>query len=770
MKTLARLAMVSIASIATYSPTWAQTQAPSAAPAALDEIVVTAEKREESINDVPMAVSAFSGSQLVALGIKNVQDLTEVVPGLTFAQTNFSTPVYTLRGVGFYETSLSAYPDVTVYVDEAALPFPILTTHVGFDLDRVEVLRGPQGILFGQNSTGGAINYVAAKPTSTFQAGTYVSYGEFNAFDLQGYVSGPINDTLSARLAVDLQQGGAYQYSYTRNYDNTLGNRNVLAGRFMVDWKPLEQLKVEFTANASSDNSQQLAPQLSALAIQFPALPPAGLTTYPVAPANDRAADWSPDINPPHVDQNQQNAALRIDYGLSNDLHVTALTAYAHFTRYDTIEGDATSLNATDVAPAQGNIQSISQELRLANSNTSPLRWLVGGNYENDRVNEFYRYLIGDTSGTAQVFGLLDNNVSSSNQMTNYAAFANTEWDFAQNFTLRAGARYTKADRSYNGCSSDSGDDDGKYAALFAGVSGALRGVPPPVIPPHTCVTLDAVSFLPGPVIGTLNQDNVSWRGGLDWKPLPDTLLYGFVAKGYKAGSFPTLSAATSAQYRPVTQESLLDYELGVKSTLIDRVLTMNGGIFYYDYTNKQLLSKFIDPIFGVLGGLVNVPKSNVKGVEWSADLRPFTGAGLNVSATYLDAKVTDFNGINNAGQKADFAGAAIPYTPKWQISTDATYQWPIGNLTALLGANTIFHTLTNAAVGSDPAFKIDSYWVLNLRASLATAEDRWRFSVYGNNVANRYYWTNVVQGFDTVFRYAGIPGTYGVSAEYRFK
>jgi outer membrane receptor protein involved in Fe transport len=217
MKTRAHLAIVFFAAIATSSPTWAQTQAPSAEPAALDEIVVTAEKREESINNVPMAVSAFSGSQLVALGIKNVQDLTEVVPGLTFAQTNFSTPVYTLRGVGFYETSLSAYPDVTVYVDEAALPFPILTTHVGFDLDRVEVLRGPQGILFGQNSTGGAINYVAAKPTSTFQAGTYVSYGEFNAFDLQGYVSGPINDTLSARLAVDLQQGGAYQYSYTRN-------------------------------------------------------------------------------------------------------------------------------------------------------------------------------------------------------------------------------------------------------------------------------------------------------------------------------------------------------------------------------------------------------------------------------------------------------------------------------------------------------------------------------------------------------------------------
>src|SRR6266404_2517776 len=217
----------SASSAAADSPAAAATNVASESPAdegsaqsqqgGLAEIVVTAEKRSESINKVGLAISALSGDSLRDLNIHSVQDLTQVVPGLTYAASLLDTPVYSLRGVGFYETTLAAYPDVSVYVDQVPLAFPVLTGNVGLDLERVEVLKGPQGILFGQNSTGGAINYIAAKPTDTQQAGIDVGYSRFATSTVDGFLSGPLTDTLAARLSFMSDQSGPWQHTYFRN-------------------------------------------------------------------------------------------------------------------------------------------------------------------------------------------------------------------------------------------------------------------------------------------------------------------------------------------------------------------------------------------------------------------------------------------------------------------------------------------------------------------------------------------------------------------------
>jgi outer membrane receptor protein involved in Fe transport len=167
------------------------------------EIVVTAQKRVQNINDVGLSVAAISGDAFKARQINSLADIAQAVPGLSFTQSGSNTPVYTLRGVGFYETTLGAYPDVSTYLDEAPLPFPVLTSLTAFDLERVEVLKGPQGTLFGNNATGGAINYIAAKPTSTFQAGGSIGYGRFNAISAEGYVFG----RMAARLHLRRQDG-----------------------------------------------------------------------------------------------------------------------------------------------------------------------------------------------------------------------------------------------------------------------------------------------------------------------------------------------------------------------------------------------------------------------------------------------------------------------------------------------------------------------------------------------------------------------------------
>ena len=159
----------------------------------IQEVVVTAQKRAQNINNVGMSITAISGSALVQQGVSSTADLAKVVPGLTFEPSPFNTPVYTLRGVGYYDSAVSASPTVAVYTDEVPLPFSAMTKAAGLDLERVEVLKGPQGTLYGENTTGGAINYIAAKPTKTYEAGFDAGYGRFNTADVQGYLSGPVD-------------------------------------------------------------------------------------------------------------------------------------------------------------------------------------------------------------------------------------------------------------------------------------------------------------------------------------------------------------------------------------------------------------------------------------------------------------------------------------------------------------------------------------------------------------------------------------------------
>ena len=187
--------------------------------AALDEIVVTAQKRSERLLDVPLSVTAASGEQLAKQGVTQTAQLTKLVPGFTYQESNYGTPIFTIRGVGFQDGSFGAGPTVTTYIDQVPLPYPLLTRGAALDLERVEVLKGPQGTLFGQNSTGGAINYIAAKPTSDLSAGMTVGYGRFNDVSAEGFVSGPITSTLRARVAVRGEFADGWQRSLTRPGD-----------------------------------------------------------------------------------------------------------------------------------------------------------------------------------------------------------------------------------------------------------------------------------------------------------------------------------------------------------------------------------------------------------------------------------------------------------------------------------------------------------------------------------------------------------------------
>ena len=377
------------------APAQAQVTAPAEADASTTDgadIVVTANKRSENLSKVGMSVTAISGEALQERKITSLQDLASVVPGLQFASSTSNTPIFTLRGIGFNENSLGVYPAVSVYLDQAPLPFPVLASHTAFDLERVEVLKGPQGTLFGQNSTGGAINYIAAKPTSSFEAGGDISYGRFNQVAGNLYLSGPLSDTLQARVAATGLRQDAWQRSVTRPGD-TNGKQEYYAGRFLLDWAPTDTIKLALNVNGWVDKSDPQAQQLIAKhPLDVAAIKP-GFLAAPFVTGNARLADWTAKILDPATgtiadfspfsDRKFYQLALRGDVDLTADLTLTSLTTYDHFTQKQSTDGDGLALNNFDLPHTDGQLKSFNQELRLANAQSNSFRWILGANYEH---------------------------------------------------------------------------------------------------------------------------------------------------------------------------------------------------------------------------------------------------------------------------------------------------------------------------------------------------------------------------------------------------
>jgi outer membrane receptor protein involved in Fe transport len=747
------------------------------------DIIVTAQKRAQSINDVGLTITALGADALNKQGIKTLDDLSRSVPGLSFATTDYGTPVFTLRGVGFYDFSLAGYPTTSVYVDEVALPFPVMTTHANLDLERVEVLKGPQGTLFGQNSTGGAINYVAAKPTKSLAAGLDMSIGRFGAGEASGYVSGPITETLGVRLAGQYGYGNGWQRSFTR--DDTLGKKNYLNGRLLVDWKPTPDLKIELNLNAWRDRSDPQAPQYIGT---FPQTPSDGsavnpvLRTYPFAPDNARAADWGPDHRP-SADKRQYQAALRGDLNLTDNIVLTSISSYVDYHTRQTLDMDGTTVQDFDQYNS-GRIKSFTQELRVAGGEGTSFRWVLGGNYEHSKTFERDEYLFNEST-VAVVYGLGSSGATAAQKMTNYAIFANGEYNVTPKITIKLGGRYTEAKRHADICTLDIGN--GNANAFFTFLRGLYHpGETLPPIQPNQCLALDN-NFLPNLYSDTLKQHNFSWRAGLDYKASRDLLFYANISKGYKAGSYTILAATSFTSYIPVVQESLLDYEAGFKAKFLDRRLGLNGAVFYYDYRNKQLLTKIIDPLVGIIPALANIPKSRVKGAELELTAAPIDGLHLSGGLTYLDATITKYAGVNSGGIAANFAGTDIPFTSKWQYVLSGDYDVPVsGGIQPFIGATLTGRSqsvsIVGGAAGAMPqpgyrqkgvladTYNLPGYALLDLRAGVHAADDSWRLMVWGKNVTNKYYYQNVIPSYDVVVRYAGQPATYGVSFAYKFQ
>lgn len=424
-----------------------------------NEIIVTAQKREQSINDVGLTIQAATADTLKQRGIESVADLGKLVPGFTYTESVWVTPVYTLRGIGLYDATFGAVPAVAIYNDQIPRNYAIMSDAIDLDLERIEVLKGPQGTLFGQSSTGGAINYIQAKPTSTLQAGFDLSYERFDRVQASGFISGPITETLRARLAGRITQGGDWQRSISRPGDEN-GKQDRFEGRLSLDWEPSDRVRFQAGLTGVRDKSDVQAGQYagtdfniySAASLAAANANPATANPYgivdnaryadlttpasasfdptflgrqnelvtrmngvnpliagtdiqsgaqailgtPVRSDSIRAADWTEGLLR-GSDNKFFQAYLRADFELSDQLTLTNITAYADKKIHYNTDLDATSARSVDV-PIDGRVRVFNQEIRLA-GDMDRLKWLIGANYDKGKTRQDNFYDLTAYSG-----------------------------------------------------------------------------------------------------------------------------------------------------------------------------------------------------------------------------------------------------------------------------------------------------------------------------------------------------------------------------------
>ena len=752
-RNLGRLLHCGVAAMALTMGVSAQAQqadtakSPSAAPAATPataDIIVTAQRREESINRVGMAIQAISSDTLKTLHVTTVRDLGAVVPSFVVSQNYEGVPVYTLRGVGFNPINLSGTATVGTYTDEVAYAYPIMNSGPLIDVERVEVLKGPQGTLYGRNTTAGLIDFVTGKPSATTSGAMSIDVGSYGTTNVGGYVTGPVANGIQARLGyrVDLSNEG-WQVSNTRG--ERLGKIKRYGLRGSVAMQPMANMKVDLSATYWINKSDTIAAQATGFEApadpatgKFGAFNVPGLASYIAnnQPTNGSQADWSsstergqdagsvpgPGAGAGITDPLAENdwflgLKARVEFDLSDSTRIISLTGFNQFVRRATSDWSGAPYEIL-VQQTDGHIKSFSQELRVEGSG-SGYHWLVGGYYAKDTIYDGAITMFGDNDNVRafrafteaavslpanaflaafgfpdapNTFGYTLANAATAfrefrdyaNISTNVASiFANADYAFNDMFKLTLGGRYTDDRENFAGCSADIN------GSMLPNVNLVMRGLLaadfgqttlPAPIAANGCTTYHPDTNSFGVVYNKQDETNFAWRSALNVTLSPTALLYASISRGYKSGSIPVVGANIALQDNPVKQEELTAYEIGAKLGTADRRLHLDLSAFYYDYKNKQLGGFYPDPVFGVLAQLINIPKSEAYGIEGELTVHPVPGFTLIGNGLWLKTKILDFIGTNASGASQNFAGAIFSNSPEYTMSGTALYDRPIND------------------------------------------------------------------------------------------
>jgi iron complex outermembrane receptor protein len=701
----------------------------------LAEVVVTAQRREESAQNVAIAMSVISGQSLAEKSISYVNDLQNAVPSLQVEPAfGSSQPQFRLRGVGFIDYTSNNTAPVGVSLDGVAFALPIQTQGQLFDIDRIEVLRGPQGTLYGRNTTGGEINFVSNRPTAETHAGASLEYGSHNEVNAEGFVSGTIAEGLLGRLSVATEQGGAWQRN--RVTGESLGDKDKVAVRGQLQWDPAEAFDFRLGLHWAQDKSDE-----QGLYLLQPFTPGSGPPAIP-ADTSRYATGWglhptfanliglNPDSKPGLNDSNQgADLTANIDFGGAK---LTSITAYNKLIRREFGDWDATQFNDSDEY-LNSDLNVFSQELRLAGTQ-GPFGWVAGVFYSNEDLREnFYSDLTDRLGGIA---------VTTYEQVANsVGVFAQGSYQFTDTLKATLGVREDHESRE-------------------------LKGL-------NTAFLPGAPSLTGGALGGTITSNLPSGKAELDYTPIAGTMFYGSISRGVKSGGFTAHNTVTAPAADPFEPEKLTAYEVGVKSD-ITRTLRVNASAYYYRYRDQQILGKVFDDVSqSFIGRFVNA-NSRISGGEIDLEWRPLAGLAISQYAGFAEGYYTSklLNApLDPALPPVDYNGRPESF-PKWSYGGDVSYSWAIGAFSLTAESNYSFHdTYSQFFLLGSNDFTIPKYWLANANLSLAPASGApWTVTLWGRNIFDKSY--DLTRNFflpTSEVAAAGEPTTVGIRLTYKY-
>jgi len=766
----------------------------------IEEVLITAQKRTESLQDVPISVSALSSGDLEGLQLRTSSEIAAQVPNMQISTPlGDGFPVVSLRGISMSDFSLNQSSPVAIYVDEVYKGNPALQGVQLYDLERVEVLRGPQGTLYGKNTTGGAVNFITQRAGFEQEAYITAGVGTYSRKELQGaFQTVLIDDALAMRVAGTWVESDGWKENKIPGIDDA-NAIDEWGGRISFAYTPRDEL--EFLLRVSSSDSSPVNYGITAepgpsgvgnfmyelfgIAGEL-----AGGTNGGNATSYTRAHldDFDIESNRDAKREIETSAvALTVNWDLSAGLTLTSITSWDEGSFFSPEDTDGSPLQTVE-ADYGSDADQISQDLRLTSSFDGDFNFIAGLYYANETIDAqttlkffndldmnqdgsldandcldplLYAFGLGGVATTPaadavnEVLPAIDPSITGLGDFATFGCQARNSFEQERSslagyfdgnlalndaITLQFGLRYTTDKTELNDMESRLLDNGGSDLT-------------------------DAVGFLISPTSDNFTDREWTGKIGLDYTTEHGTLFYTSLSKGYRSGAFNGQAFFDPGEVTQVDPETVNAFEAGFKSEMLDNSLQLNGAAFYYDYSNQQFLN--VDPAT-LAQTLVNIDSSTITGFELELTARPLQQLMLRAGLGWLDTEV-DKGTLGGV----DVEGNELLAAPNWNANLSVDYDIDIGPYGALtLHADSSFVDEQYFDVFNTESIKGDDYWVHNARIAYESTDSRYTVALWVKNIADKVYTTQAYDlqaVFGLNYTHIGAPRTAGVAMTLRF-
>ena len=709
-------------------------------------IIVTAERREVSINDVGISMQAFGADELADSRVDAIADLSQITANTNFRETRpGGNPVITIRGIGTNDFLVSSNTSTAVYMDGVYSPNIGTISGQLFDLERVEVLKGPQSALYGRNATAGAVNVISAKPTDYLTGYVRGTFGNYESITGEAAISGPIGEGVSGRLSVrtDHRYDGYMENLFPGGED--IGTVHKTAVRAQLLAQPSDSFTVHAIFGYENEDS------VPGAWTSFGRREPGGDPGPPYTPfcATD-VAGMRDDANlcassfgyqrqtsdfytlsendPWDTKGDVYTATLMMQYE-ADSFSVTSTTGYIDWSQFR-YQSDGIPFTEVLASRDQSTWQ-LSEDLQLASTGSSPLQWL-GGVYLSTGNVTLFRYAIS---------GLFNSNtiITHDADTDTIQPYVQLNYEVSPTIELTAGARYIYEKTSKVG---------GTYADL------------------NFNEVIDEGDSTSAFIDDSIDQNHLTWKLGINFTPTDATLVYASFAHGYKSGGYSSAFSNSDAQLLPYGGEKIDAYEVGLKQSF-GSVAQLNASAFYYDYTDIQTnTAEVIDGI--PVNRFDNIPKAEVKGVDVDLTLWPVPGLTLALTGGYLDTSVDSYIASNNALVDQ---GNRLPNAPKFSGSARARYEASLNDsLKFFISGSISHHSMFFMDVENTPKLAVDTKaTIVDASMGLDLNDGELKLTLWSKNLTDEAYNVSSYQNGSLLFATYNMPRTYGLTVAKTF-